>query len=77
MAPALERRTIRMSVVGEDRSDELIRRARPAPEFSRRGDYHVCGNCGTLLVVAEPEQNEGMIAQCLVCESFNKAIESA
>ena len=66
--------TIRLKVITAPASGHAI----PAPPIIRASDHsnwYLCGNCGTLLVIAEAGQLHGLVAHCRMCGAYN-AVET-
>ena len=66
--------TFRLKVITAPASGHAI----PAPPIIRASDHsnwYLCGNCGTLLVIAEAGQLHGLVAHCRMCGAYN-AVET-
>jgi hypothetical protein len=68
-----DRPQTRLAVVRAPLPGRRLGRAPPAEVLSDDGNYYLCGRCGTLLVVAEPEQIGDVTIECLICGSINAA----
>jgi DNA-directed RNA polymerase subunit RPC12/RpoP len=40
---------------------------------SSENNHYLCGRCSTLLLVAGPEQLQGIVIECRECGTLNKA----
>ena len=45
--------------------------APPPIVASEHSNQYICGNCGTLLVIAEAGQLHGLVAHCRMCGAYN------
>jgi hypothetical protein len=66
--------TIRLKVIAAPATGNAIQ-APPSIVASVHSNRYLCGNCGTLLVIAEAGQLHGLVAHCRICGAYN-AVET-
>jgi hypothetical protein len=58
---------------GEHRSTGHVIHAPPVIELSSNTTHYLCGQCETLLLLADPGQVHGILIQCKECDCYNQA----
>jgi DNA-binding response OmpR family regulator len=65
-------RSFKLQVVPRPAGDRVVE-APPAVTVRSDSNYYLCGNCGTLLVIADREHLAGFVVRCRDCGSCNAA----
>ncbi len=66
-----ERRTLTLRVIPPPGVGHVV----PAPPpitVAENTNHYLCGQCGTLLVIADDDQVHGLIVRCRECGRYNE-----
>jgi predicted RNA-binding Zn-ribbon protein involved in translation (DUF1610 family) len=63
-------KTFRLTVVTKP-ANVLAIQAPPPIVAAENSNNYLCGNCGTLLVMAETDQLSGLVVLCRKCGAYN------
>jgi DNA-directed RNA polymerase subunit RPC12/RpoP len=66
-----ESRTIRLRVITPP-SIGYVSSAPPPITVTRNGNEYVCGQCSTLLVIADDDEIYGLTVRCRECGRYNQ-----
>jgi hypothetical protein len=64
-------RTVKLKVIPPPSTGYVVS-APPAIIVSEHSNYYTCGQCGTVLVVADDNQIHGIIVRCRECGRYNQ-----
>jgi len=68
---AVEWRTLRLRVISPP-SVGYVTSAPPTITVTAETNRYLCGQCGTLLLVADDDQVHGLIVRCRECGRYNE-----